>query len=84
MFCPLACNLQNAEELAACHVGHPLIQITTDAGTLGFTFRDVEALLGLPEGYTDIGEGEFSVADKLHILRGEVEPIAQPRTVELS
>jgi hypothetical protein len=42
---------------------------------LGFTFRDVEACLGLPEGYMDIGQDKFSVTAKLHVLRGEVDAI---------
>jgi hypothetical protein len=42
---------------------------------LGFTFDDVEALLGLPHGYTDVDGGQFSIADKLRVLRGEVDGI---------
>jgi hypothetical protein len=42
---------------------------------LGFTFRDVEACLGLPQGYMDIGQDKFSVSEKLHLLRGEIDAI---------
>lgn len=41
---------------------------------LQYTFRDVETLLGLPAGYTDVGGAQFTVAVKLRILRREVEP----------
>jgi hypothetical protein len=42
---------------------------------LNYTFEDVEALLGLPAGYTDVGGQGFSVAEKLKVLRREVDTI---------
>jgi hypothetical protein len=41
--------------------------------TLGYGWRDVEAAIGLPPGYTDVGD--FSAADKLRILSREIEPL---------
>ena len=43
--------------------------------SLRFTLRDVEALLGLPQGYIEIGGDKFSVAEVLHVLRREVDAI---------
>lgn len=40
---------------------------------LGYSLRDVEAVLGLPDGYTALGD--ISTADKLRILRREIEPL---------
>lgn len=40
---------------------------------LGYGWRDVEAALGLPPGYTDVGD--FPTAEKLRILSREVEPL---------
>lgn len=51
---------------------------------LGFTFRDVEALLGLPPGYTDVGGSKFSIADKLRILRSEVDSVDVPTLERLA
>lgn len=42
---------------------------------LGYGWRDVEAALGLPPGYTEVGD--FSAAEKLRILSREVEPLDQ-------
>jgi hypothetical protein len=42
---------------------------------LQYTFRDVEALLGLPAGYTDAGGDGFSVSEKLRVLRGDIDAI---------
>ncbi|MBF5095148.1 hypothetical protein F1643_12385 [Azospirillum sp. INR13] len=40
---------------------------------LGYDWRDVEAALGLPTGYTDVVD--FPAAEKLRILRREIEPL---------
>ena len=40
---------------------------------LGYTWRDVETSLGLPAGYTDVGD--IPVAEKLRILSREIEPL---------
>jgi hypothetical protein len=40
---------------------------------LGYTFADVEATLGLPPGYTEVGN--FPAAEKLRILSREIEPL---------
>jgi hypothetical protein len=42
---------------------------------LRYTFEDVEALLGLPTRYTDVGGQGFPVAEKLRVLRREVDAI---------
>lgn len=40
---------------------------------LGYSFGDVEAALGLPQGWTDVGD--FPVAEKLRILSRDIEPL---------
>lgn len=40
---------------------------------LGYTWEDVEAALGLPQGWTDVGD--FPVAEKLRVLSREIEPL---------
>ena len=40
---------------------------------LGYSWRDVEAAIGLPPGYTDVGD--FPAAEKLRILSREIEPL---------
>jgi len=40
---------------------------------LGYTQEDVETALGLPQGYTDVGN--FPVAEKLRFLSREIEPL---------
>lgn len=40
---------------------------------LGYSWRDVEAALGLPPGYTDVGD--FPATEKLHILSREIESL---------
>jgi hypothetical protein len=40
---------------------------------LGYSWRDVEAAIGLPPGYTDVGD--FPAAEKLRILGRESEPL---------
>lgn len=40
---------------------------------LGFTWEDVEALLGLPQGYVQVGD--FPAETRFEILRREVEPL---------
>jgi hypothetical protein len=40
---------------------------------LGYGWQDVEAAIGLPPGYTDVGD--FPVAEKLRILSREIEPL---------
>ena len=42
---------------------------------LGYGWRDVEAALGLPPGYTEVGD--LPVAEKLRILSREIEPLDQ-------
>jgi hypothetical protein len=42
---------------------------------LQYSFRDVEAMLGLPVGYTDVGGDRFSIAEKLSALRREVDEV---------
>ena len=52
----------------------PSLAFTEDGmATLGYTFADVERALGLPPGYTDVGD--FPVAEKLRILSREIEPL---------
>lgn len=41
--------------------------------TLGYDWRDVEAAVGLPPGYTDVGA--FPAAEKLRVLSREIEPL---------
>jgi hypothetical protein len=38
-------------------------------GALGYGWRDIEAALGLPSGYTEVGD--FPTAEKLRILSRE-------------
>ena len=40
---------------------------------MGYSLEDVEAAVGLPRGWTDVGG--FPVAEKLRILRREIEPL---------
>lgn len=40
---------------------------------LGYDWRDVEAALGLPPGYTEVGD--FPAAEKLRVLSREIEPL---------
>lgn len=43
--------------------------------SLGYGWQDVEAALGLPPGYTEVGD--FPAAEKLRILSREIEPLDQ-------
>jgi len=40
---------------------------------LGYEWRDVESALGLPPGYTEVGD--FPTAEKLRVLSREIEPL---------
>lgn len=40
---------------------------------LGYDWQDVEAAIGLPQGWTDVGD--FQVAEKLRILSRDIEPL---------
>jgi len=40
---------------------------------LGYGWWDVEAALGLPPGYTEVGD--FPAAEKLRILSRDIEPL---------
>jgi hypothetical protein len=40
---------------------------------LGYSWRDVEAAIGLPLGYTEVGD--FPASEKLRILSREIEPL---------
>lgn len=40
---------------------------------LGYTWEDAETALGLPQGWTDVGD--FPVAEKLRVLSREIEPL---------
>jgi hypothetical protein len=71
-----------AQLVLACFYALPLHLCPARAFTtegmkaLGYTFADVDAALGLPQGYTEIGrDHEFSVFDKLQVLSREIEPL---------
>lgn len=42
---------------------------------LGYNFSDIESTSGLPDGYTQVGGDKFSIADKLHVLSREIDPL---------
>jgi hypothetical protein len=44
-------------------------------GALGYGWRNIEVALGLPSGYTEVGD--FPAAEKLRILSREIEPLDQ-------
>jgi hypothetical protein len=50
--------------------------------TLGYDWQDVEAAIGLPPGYTSVGD--FPAAEKLLILSREVEPLNTASIVRIA
>lgn len=77
--CCAAHLVKLANLLAECARDLPFhacpVRAFTEEGmtALGYSLEDVEAAVGLPRGWTDVGD--FPVAEKLRILSREIEPL---------